>query len=174
MGDSCDKCVMHDSLLSDFKELKSRVQKNEDKALPVLTTAKAMLDRYPDTIAELYTKVGEANDKALVSREAFKAIHTRMDLNDEQRRSLDRAIEGLRGELKDHMDEEEKAMKSNRTMFITIGLFLIGYLITFGTYIHNTSTYNDTRIQLITQDVSYIKTFVEEIKDAEHAKRRTK
>ena len=161
---------MHDSLLSDFKELKSRVQKNEDRAIPILTSAKEMLSRYPDTMAELYRKVGETAETAIIGKEAFKAIHARMDLNDEQRRSLENTIDGLRTDLKEHMEEEEKVMRSNRSIFVTVGLFLATYMITFGVYVYRSSSYNDTRIQLITQDVKYIKTFVEEIKDTEQSR----
>lgn len=170
MADTCGQCVMHESLSVDFKELKKRVQGNEDRALPILTRAKELLDRYPDTVTDLYSKLESTNERTIVGSEAFKAIHTRMDLNDEQRRALDVTLGSLRDELKAHMEEEEVAMRSSRTVFVTVGLFLVGYLISFGVYMHDVSTYNDTRIQLITKDVSYIKSFVKDLKENEDGK----
>ena len=189
----CAKCTMHGYLEADYKEfkaaivkdqekyhaigdaaviverdlgiLKQRVQENEDECKPLLPQVKIIIGKYYDDKDELYKHISKIRDSSIIEKESLKAIHQRMDINDVQRITLEKKIDGIRLEIKTHIKEEELTMNETKGTVLKVGLFLIAYLISFAVYVYNVGTQNDKDISLIKQDVTYIKDSIKSFKN---------
>ena len=156
---------MHDGLLGQFNELKARVAANEDVYKPIAVQGAEVIKDYPITVRDLYSKIESVKERTIVSTEAFKAIHRRMDVNDDQRKGLEGSVKLLRDELKEHMEDEETSMKESKDTVLKIGMFLAAYLISFAVYMYDVTSTNNANIKVITHDINFIKSFVQKVKE---------
>ena len=124
------KCELHEVLVQDFKELKHRVQTNEDSYKPLIPQIEEMI---------AYRRADKTSEHIVVIGESMKSFHKRLDK--------------LSKELEDHMEEEERMLKEAGTTRLKVGLFIFGYLIAFAIFVSTSYT----EVKLMKQDIDYIK-----------------